>query len=197
MHCYLCRHLISLTDSRGKHLWKISINGINVRRKSRMISMLIKSELNHSPNNLLSVRLSTSQKETGTWHNALFSFHSNGQITPYFDGFEGEHQWVPVVNIGAHHIILGGDQKRHKFNLQYKDPYVFTRPLSEADAIALQQSHPLTDEATVYPHCLCPEGYTLSLINQYFCTSDSSDHDILRYAYICTIVRIITFTGHV
>ena len=186
--------MISLTDARGKHFWKITINVISVSRKLRTISLLIKSVLNYNPNNLLSVRLSTSQKESGTWHNVLFSFHPNGQITPYFDGFEGEHQWVPVVNNEAHHIILGADQKHHKFNLQYKDPYIFTRPLSEADVIALQQSHPLTDKVTVHPHCLCPEGYILSSINQYFCTSDSSDRDISRYACLSTVVHTITFT---
>ena len=160
-------------------MWRISINGINGRKKSRTISLLIKSVLNRKPNILLSVRLSNKQ-QLATWNNVLFSFHSNGQITPYFDGFVGEHQWIPVVNSGDHHIILGADQDKHKFNLQYKDPFVFTRPLSEADAIALQQNHHLTDGATLHPHCLCPEGYTLSLINQYLCVSGNDDQQVSR-----------------
>ena len=177
---YLCRHLISLTDSRGKDLWRININGITGRKKSRTISLLIKSALNRKPNILLSVRLSSNQQQSAKWHNVLFSFHSNGQITPYFDGFMGEHQWIPVVNSGDYRIILGANKNNHKLNLQYKDPLVFTRPLSEADAIALQQNHPLTNGATLYPHCLCPDGYTLSLINQYFCVSNNDDQHVSR-----------------
>ena len=181
MYCFnLCRHLISLTDSQGKDLWRITINGISGKTKSRTISLLIKSVLNHQPNVLLSVRLSSSKQQLATWHNVLFSFHSNGQITPYFDGFVGEHQWIPVVNSGDHRIVLGANKDKHKFNLQYKDPFVFTRPLSEADAIALQQHHHLTDGTMLYPHCLCPEGYTLSSINQYLCVSGNDDQQVSR-----------------
>lgn len=173
----LCRHLISLTDSQGKSVWDISINGINGKRKSRTISLLLKSTISHKSDILLSVRLSTSHQQSAMWHNVLLSFHSNGQIIPYFDGFVGQHQWIPVVNSEDHSIILGADQNTHKFNLQYKDPLVVTRPLSEAEAVALQQNEILTDTA-MHPHCLCPEGYKTSSIDQYLCVSNSDDQYI-------------------
>ena len=158
-------------------MWGININGISGRRNSRTISLLIKSVLYHKPNILLSVRTSSNKQQSATWHSVLFSFHSNGQITPYFDGFVGEQQWIPVVNSENHHIILGANKDKH---LHYKDPLVFTRALSEADAVALQQNHHLTDGATLYPHCLCPEGYTLSSINQYLCVSGNDDQQVSR-----------------
>lgn len=177
--CYfkLCRHLISFTDSRGTKVWEISMNGINGKRKSKTVSLVLKSKLNRTPNTLLSVRLSTNQQSLATWHNVLLSFHSNGQIIPYFDGFVGQHQWIPSVNNGNHSIILGARQNKHKFNLQYKDPLLFTRPLSEAEAFVLQQNEISTNVAT-YSHCLCPDGYRISLIDQNLCESDNGDTSV-------------------
>ena len=174
--CYfnLCRHLISLIDSHGIKVWEISMNGINGKRKSKTISLLLKSKLSQASNTLLSVRLAINQQQLVTWHNVLFSFHSNGQITPYFDGFVGQHQQIPPVNSGSHSIVLGTKQNKHKNNLQYKDPLVFTRPLSEAEVVTLQQNEISTNVA-MYSHCLCPDGYRISLIDQNLCEPDSGD----------------------
>lgn len=155
-------------------MWEIIINGIKNRKNSRTISLLLKTTLSHKSSTLLSVRLSPNKQQSAAWHNIIFSFHSNGQITPYFDGFMGEYQWIPVVNGGDHKIILGADQK--KLNLQYKDLFVFTRPLSESDVIILQQNKTLTDGTTMYPHCLCPEGYMMSLIDHHLCVSHENQH---------------------
>ena len=132
----------------------------------------MKTLLSHKPNLLLSVRLPPNQQQSTTWHNVLLTLHPNSQITPYFDGFVGEQHWVPVINNESHTIRLGA-----KFNIKYRDPVLFSRPLSEPEVVVLQNNVTLTDGATVHLHCLCPEGYKISLINQYLCVSND-DQDV-------------------
>jgi len=182
---------MSLADSQGKSVWQVYINGINNKRKSRTISLLLLSALSRRFNTLLSIRLLPNQQQSATWHNVLFSLHSVGKITPYFDGFAGEDQWVPVINNEAHSITLGDHQNNNEFTIHYKDPFLYTRSLSEPEVVALQQKVTLTDGTTMYPHCLCPEGYIPFLNDQYLCVSNDDDQHasyISRYIYIYLVI---------
>lgn len=161
------------------------MNSINGKKKSRTISLYLKTILSHKSDILLSVR---QHQQSSSWHNVLFSFHSNGQITPYFDGFVGQYQWIPMLSSGDHSIILGASEDKY-INLQYKDPLVFTRPLSEAEVVALQQDE-TSMNVVMYPHCLCPEGYKIFGIDQSLCEPNSDDQDtpyISRYKYLFII----------
>jgi len=177
-----CRRIISLSSAAGESLWEIFIRSANSGKRSTIFSVYLEGILVDNPKTLMTVRLPFELRQPASWHSLLFVFLSNGQIIPYFDGFAGDNNWASgLLDSNDYSIKFGVNQSNQGSKIHYENSFLYTRPLSEMEAIVLQQNITLTSETDFYPHCLCPESYRPSSVDQYLCEYESDD-DQVSYA---------------
>ena len=146
---------------------------------------------------MMTVRLPFKLQQPTSWHSLLFVFLSNGQIIPYLDGFMGEDNWISGLLDGNDYSIkFGVNQSDQESKMHYESSFLYTRPLSEMEAIVLQQNVTLTSGTDFYPHCLCPVSYRPSFVDQYLCEYELDDDQISyasRYIRMCNIIPVCIF----
>jgi len=174
-----CRHIISLSSVAGENLWEISIRSTNSGKRSTVFSVYLEGILVKKPKTLMAVRLPFKLQQPTSWHSLLFVFLSSGQMIPYFDGLAGDNNWVSgLLDDNDYSIKFGVNQSDQESKTHFENSFLYTRPLSEVEAIILQQNITLTSETNFYPHCLCPESYRPSSLDQYLCEYEFDDSQI-------------------
>jgi len=178
-----CRRIISLSSADGENLWEIFIHSsFNSGKKSTMFSIYLEGLLVENRKNMLSVRLPFKIQQPTSWHSLLFVFLSNGEVVPYFDGLAGDNNLISgLLDGNSYSIKFGVDRYDQESTMYYENSVLYTRPLTEMEAFVLQQNRTLTNGTDIFPHCLCPESYRPSPVDQYLCEYESDD-DQISYA---------------